>query len=183
MQDSVELSELKERLDYDPEQGVFVRKATKSFRPLVGRIAGSYAHKSGYVFIEVDRKKYAAHRLAWLFVHGKWPTEAIDHINRVRSDNRICNLREASNFTNSQNRTKCAGAKSSHRGVSFFDHLGKWSAKVRHRHIGVFKTEAEAAEVAQLVRAMTMPFSEDAALLPVFIGANLPVGFRKQTES
>ena len=56
-------------------------------------MAGS-VHSTGYVRIGIDGRKYTSHRLAWLYVHGVWPSDQIDHINRNRSDNRIANLRE-----------------------------------------------------------------------------------------
>ena len=56
-------------------------------------MAGS-VHSTGYVRIGVDGGKYTAHCLAWLYTHGVWPSDQIDHINGNRSDNRIANLRE-----------------------------------------------------------------------------------------
>ena len=51
----------------------------------------------------IFKKKFFAHRICYAMFYGKWPINQIDHINRNRSDNRICNLRDA---TYSQNNIK-----------------------------------------------------------------------------
>jgi hypothetical protein len=61
---------------------------------------------NGYLSIGLKGRIYYAHRLAWLYVHGEWPVDFIDHINGIRSDNRILNLRECSAAQNSQNLAK-----------------------------------------------------------------------------
>jgi HNH endonuclease len=83
---------LRERLHYDAETGVFTRRVGSS-NARAGDVAGS-VHSTGYVRISIDGGKYTAHCLAWFYVHGVWPSDQIDHINRNRSDNRIANLRE-----------------------------------------------------------------------------------------
>jgi hypothetical protein len=70
-----------------------------------GAVAGSRMPK-GYMTIKLDGRRYLAHRLAWLYVHGEWPPEWIDHKNRVVDDNRIANLRLASPTDNAGNRVK-----------------------------------------------------------------------------
>lgn len=87
---------LTERLDYDPATGVFRWRHN-------GRRAGT-PHVDGYIQIMIDYRPYREHRLAWLYVHGAWPPDQIDHINGVRTDNRIANLRLASHTENSRNR-------------------------------------------------------------------------------
>jgi len=52
--------------------------------------------KIGYIIIKINRKDYQAHRLAWLYEYGNFPKQTIDHINRIKTDNRICNLRDVS---------------------------------------------------------------------------------------
>lgn len=86
---------LKEVLDYAPETGVFTRKVS-------GAVAGGNDGR-GYVRLRVDGKKYKAHRLAWFYVYGTWPNGQIDHINRVKSDNMITNLRDVDNSCNKMN--------------------------------------------------------------------------------
>jgi hypothetical protein len=93
---------LKELLEYNPETGQFIRKK-QIHGHHIGDVAGTIK-ANGYSYIGVDGKQYRAHRLAWFYTHGKWPAEHIDHINRIPTDNRLCNLREATMSQNMQNR-------------------------------------------------------------------------------
>ena len=86
---------LRELLNYDPLTGVFSWRVNGRGRSGVGTVAGGSNHKR----IAIDKKEYFVHRLAWLYVHGCWPTEDIDHINGDPSDNRIANLREANSVS------------------------------------------------------------------------------------
>lgn len=90
-------------LAYDQASGVFTWRIRPSQRTMLGTIAGSI-DTHGYRQIRYRRKMYLAHRLAWLFMTGDWPTMQIDHINGDRLDNRWTNLRQASHSVNSQNR-------------------------------------------------------------------------------
>ena len=93
-------SELKELLNYDPKIGVFVWKID-FFRAKAGSNAG-HRHSTGYVVICIRNKRYKAHRLAWLWVHGFLP-KCLDHINHDGYDNRIVNLREVTHLENHKN--------------------------------------------------------------------------------
>jgi HNH endonuclease len=90
---------LKELLRYDLKTGEFFWRVSPGKRLFVGKRAGSLDRQS-YLVIRIDYKIYRAHRLAWLYVHGKFPKGQLDHKNRKRADNRISNLRIA---TQSQN--------------------------------------------------------------------------------
>lgn len=89
-------------LDYDQETGIFVWKKSRQ-RIRVGQIAG-YKHPRGYIEIQLNGAKYAAHDLAWLFVYGVWPEILIDHKDCNPSNNSIKNLREANYSNNCANR-------------------------------------------------------------------------------
>jgi len=109
---------LKKLLNYDENTGIFTRRISLHGKVKVGDIAGTIAN-DGYCHIRVDSKRYQAHRLAWLYVHGEWPTNQIDHINGIRNDNRIANLREATRSENQQNRkTSNYNSTSGYLGVS-----------------------------------------------------------------
>jgi hypothetical protein len=98
-------SRLLELLDYDKDSGNFtwIKSPRRGVAP--GSIAGTPTTK-GYRHIMIDRRRYFAHRLAWLYVYGEDPGDLqLDHINRVRSDNRIDNLRLATQSENGLNRT------------------------------------------------------------------------------
>lgn len=91
-------------LDYNPETGSFTWKTTNR-RGFVGRQAGCFCRRSGYVKIRIHGKLELAHRLAWNMTYPDntvGPNEQIDHINHVRTDNRIVNLRKASNTDNAR---------------------------------------------------------------------------------
>jgi len=96
---------LKELLEYDPETGVFVWLQTTSNRVKVGSVAGC-RRRDGYLLIRLDGKLYLGHRLAWLYVHGEWPANVIDHIDQNKSNNAISNLRDTSMAVNGLNKDK-----------------------------------------------------------------------------
>lgn len=114
---SLSLETLKHRLLYNPETGVFTRKCL-----MVGSSMGSVCGSlkpSGYVVVRVDGEYYRAHRLAWFYQYGKWPTGDVDHINRNRSDNRIENLRESDRSENLCNSSVRSDNTSGVKGVHF----------------------------------------------------------------
>jgi hypothetical protein len=96
-------SSLKEALDYDPNTGMFRWKVSAG-SVKAGDVAGTYM--DGYRHIQIDGRIYRAHRLAWLYVRGRWPEDGVDHKNGIRDDNRIDNLREATDVQNKQNTIK-----------------------------------------------------------------------------
>jgi len=117
-------------LDYSPETGEFVWKKTPPYaKEKTGEVAG-HIHSLGYRFIFVGGKKYGAHVLAWFYVHKEWPIE-IDHINGVRSDNRIANLRNVTTKVNQQNAKKRSDNQSGITGVSWLKKNKAWQAQIR----------------------------------------------------
>ena len=127
---------LLEVLDYDPETGEFRWKPHKGLRKVrAGTVAGTL-NQLGYRQISIKRKVYLAHRLAWFYVHGTWPTRCIDHINRNRADNRLANLRDV---THSQNGANSRPKNASHpKGVTFHAASGFWYANVTKDRKGTF---------------------------------------------
>lgn len=82
---------LREVLDYDPLAGIFIRRERQGAgRNQLGE-AGAVG-PAGYRIIPIDGKSYTAHRLAWLYVTGAWPSRWVQHKNGIKSDNRIDNL-------------------------------------------------------------------------------------------
>jgi hypothetical protein len=90
-------------LEYSPESGLLKWKISPSAKVKIGQEAISKDNR-GYVIVTYKGKTYKAHRVAWLFVYGKWPESAIDHINGKKDDNRIENLRLTNAVLNGQNR-------------------------------------------------------------------------------
>jgi len=103
--------------------------------------------KHGYVVIRIDRKLYKAHQLAWLYTHGTFAPE-LDHINRIRNDNRIANLRAASRSMQMHNAGMLKNNTSGVKGVSYHAASKKWHARIwvdgKCRHVGFFATIEEA---------------------------------------
>lgn len=139
---------LKSLLHYNPENGVFRWRSSKSNNPSDWHVAGCL--DNGYVIIRINSRGYKAHRLAWLYVYGIEPPKFIDHINRVRNDNRISNLRLASVRQNNVNTKQRSDNKSGLRGVSRHK-CGKWVAQCNingtRKHLGLFDS-IEAAHSA-----------------------------------
>lgn len=97
-------------LIYEPDTGLFFWRVNRRGQKKQGDKAGGVSASTGYIYIGLgNRKRYAAHRLAWLCTHGEWPDGEIDHINGVRSDNRIVNLRVVTPAANRQNMQKARG--------------------------------------------------------------------------
>ena len=93
---------LKELLHYDPETGIFTRLWCKYSPQLIGKEAGN-VDSIGYISVSVDSKNYRAHRLAFLYMEGAMPPDQVDHINRIRTDNRWRNLRHSDYELNNRN--------------------------------------------------------------------------------
>ena len=119
---------LLELLTYDPMGGRFYRRKARPGRT-AGEVAGCL-HQDGYIAVKVDGRSYMAHRLAWFYVTGKWPPVEIDHVNRDRSDNRWCNLREATRSQNQQNLSRRKDNPSGYPGVTFDTAARRWRARI-----------------------------------------------------
>lgn len=106
----------------------------------------------GYVLITVLGKAYRAHRLAWMYTHGYMPSLQIDHVNGIRSDNRLDNLRPADQSLNSQN-LRVARSDSRTGMLGVVPNRKRWSAQIKvagkTTHIGTFDTP-EIAHLAYL---------------------------------
>lgn len=116
---------IKKLLDYEPETGVFRWRGKSGVS--AGRRAGRRNH--GYIKIIIDNRDYMAHRLAWLYVYGVWPTQ-IDHINGDKYDNRIVNLREVTSSQNQANAKLRSDNKVGMRGIHWSSLRSKWRALV-----------------------------------------------------
>ena len=142
----IDQARLKELLDYNPETGAFTwRSSCGCSSP--GSLAGTLSVK-GYIRIKIGRVLQYAHRLAWLYVYGVHPPDFLDHINRVRDDNRICNLRIASFSENAQNCSIPRSNRSGVLGVSWHKASNMWTAQIsisgKKIYLGVYKTIEEA---------------------------------------
>lgn len=145
----IPILEIRRVLDYDPETGLFRNIVRRASHAPAGSVAG-HITTIGYVVINHAGKLYHAHRLAWAFVHGDMPTDAlIDHVNGIKSDNRIANLRLCDQ---AQNMANCRGHKDNPlpKGVKAAPHNKsnpfRASIMVRGKShsLGYFKTKEDA---------------------------------------
>lgn len=137
---------LRQVLHYDPTTGIFTWLVATARQINAGDIAGSL-DGDGYLAIQIDTRRYKAHRLAWLYVYGVWPIHQVDHKNCRRSDNRVANLREATNQQNSANSSLGRNNSSGFKGV-FCRHNNRWEAAIKvngkYKSLGCFNTPGDA---------------------------------------
>lgn len=136
---------LKELLRYDPETGIFTWLVARPNGVTVGSLAGSIGDK-GYLIIKVWGTPYKASRLAYLYMTGTFPAVFMDHENRVRSDNRWSNLRQATESQNCANRL--VKNQTGFKGVVYRASRDRFEAYLKkdgtRRFLGYFRTAAEA---------------------------------------
>lgn len=134
-------------LRYNPRTGLLWWKVKHGKRTQCGTVAGRLG-RSGYRSINIDKKPYLAHRLAWLIVTGKWPHQ-IDHKNHKPSDNRWTNIREATFFQNGQNRGIHRRNRSGYKGIFKWLDRNKWGATIQAHgkkiYLGTFDTPQAAS--------------------------------------
>lgn len=124
---------------YDEKTGNFFKNGSLLFL---------YTDKAGYKSIRIHGTKILCHRFAWRLFYGTWPNKNIDHINGTRSDNRIVNLRDATDQENASNCSRHRSGKLA--GVSWYKSKNKWFSSVSIHYklikIGYFDTQIEAHE-------------------------------------
>jgi len=111
-------------------------------------------HPLGYRKVIINGSPYCVHRVIWFLAHGEDPGQMeVDHINRIKDDNRIENLRLATSSQNKWNRNCLAKSKSGHRGIRqrFWGQSYRWEASFRGKYIGNYKTLEEAVNAWESV--------------------------------
>jgi hypothetical protein len=124
---------LKTHLKYIAKTGEMMWRASGKGRR--NKHAGTINNVTGYIQFNIFGVRIYTHRAIWAIIYGRWPVAEIDHINGVKNDNRLRNLREATRFENTANARKGLRNKSGYKGVYFSKRAKKWSAQIRHRHI------------------------------------------------
>jgi hypothetical protein len=148
---------LRDLIDYNPDTGLFTRRVSLSPTSYVGQVVG-HKTKRGELRFCVDGKPYKAHRLAWLYMTGRWPSNEIDHVDGNPLNNKFANLREATGAQNKQNFRR-ARADNSHGFLGVYKHANSrpnrdvWCARItvggKCRTLGLFDTP-EAAHAAYI---------------------------------
>lgn len=155
----ITLAEAKEFVTYDPETGLFLSTGCKFSNKKQGEPVGTVHKTKGYVYVTLKGKTYRAQRVAFLFMTGEWPKQQVDHINRVKTDNRWCNLRDVPAAINAQNRHLYKTNTSGYTGVCWNKKESKWQVLVRSHgkqvYGGLFDDVHDAGEFADLLYQMT----------------------------
>ena len=142
--------------DYDQETGNLIWKIKRK-KAFAGSRAG-HIDSYGYLVVGINGRIYKAHRLVWFLLKKEWPLAQIDHINRIKTDNRIENLRLATPRQNKQNCMISSNNTSGVKGVSWNSKLRKWKASIRvdgvRTHVGYFSTLHDAREELKAARAL-----------------------------
>ena len=138
--------ELKSLVHYNQETGLFTwikKKPQGRYKQHLGWITSK-----GYIEICIAQKRLKAHRWAWFYVYGELP-EQIDHINEIKTDNRLCNLRVVTNKQNHENRGAQKNNTSGFKGVT--KRGNKFIAQIMHNqkqhYLGIFESAEEASNM------------------------------------
>lgn len=138
----------RESLRQDPDTG-YLYWVKSGRRAVAGQRAGTVG-THGYRQVYLGSRNHREHRICWLLAYGEWPEAEIDHINGVKDDNRLSNLRSVSRAQNLQNITEASSrSKSGLRGVYLDPRRGRWRAEIRAhgvvRYLGSFDSKIDAS--------------------------------------
>jgi hypothetical protein len=138
---------LSERFFYNYKTGILFWKNGKNKNKKVGTV-----DKEGYLIVKFNNKSLYVHRIIWKLVFRNDPSNLIDHINGIKTDNRLKNLREATNSQNLRNGKSHRDSRySNYRGVCWCKRSNKWIAYIKppgrkQKTLGYFRSEIDAAK-------------------------------------
>lgn len=145
----ISIDELRRILDYNEETGELIWKVFRGGKAVVGAVAGAINYY-GYISINLLGVHTLAHRIAWAIYYGDWPDSPLDHINCIKTDNRIKNLRITDHKGNSKNRGKSKSNTTGYKGVFLYKGYNKFVAIItsdrKRFYLGYFDTAEEAYE-------------------------------------
>jgi len=137
---------LKRFVSYNPKSGKFYSRDSH-------KVLGT-PNSEGYLLVQLGVKHYALHRLAWLYVYGKYPEGVIDHLDHNKKNNAIENLRDISQLENCKNQKLQTNNTSGFTGVHWHKRRKKWIADIKidnkKKHLGCFDSIEEAVEVRRI---------------------------------
>lgn len=139
--------DIKNYIKYLPETGqlIWIKKPNNSI--VLYTFIGT-TRKDGYISICFKKRKYFAHRVAWYLYYGEWPKGQIDHINGIRNDNKISNLRDVTQSQNQLNQKR--HREKTVRYYYFIKKSNKYRVQKyingKLKHYGIFDTEKEAID-------------------------------------
>jgi len=144
----MDIQKIKEFIDYNPNTGAMTWKKVLSNRTKAGAKCGANIDSKGYARVCFDGKQYRAHRVAWALFYNEEPRNQVDHINGNRLDNRISNLRLATNTQNSRNANISKNNTSGVTGVTYYTAAQKWMAQImvdrKNVYLGIFLAKEDA---------------------------------------
>ena len=133
---------VKKLFHYDAESGMLLWRNGNGRNVKAWQEAKALSNQ-GYYTVKINGTSYRVHRIVWLYVYGSFPKEDIDHKNRIRNDNRLCNLRSVSRADNCQNISLPSHNKSGHIGVSWIKSHNAWTVFIKvnkkNKWLGYFK--------------------------------------------
>ena len=139
-------TELKKNVQYNPHTGIFTWRVANKNSISKGDRAGTYSTQN-YRRVNIKGVIYYEHRLAWLYMTGKWPEKDIDHINGDHADNRFLNLRHSTRAENMRNSKRHKKHSTGFKGVKRTKQ-GRYTAQIwvdnKSIYLGVFGTPEEA---------------------------------------
>ncbi len=141
-------SRLLEVLNYDYLTGIFTWKLSIARATKIGSIAGNFDKSSGYLRIQIEGRRFLAHRLAWFYCFNEWPEDMIDHKDLNKLNNSLDNLREADNSKNNHNKVIGVTNTSGYKGVSLNKATNKYRAQFTKDNVRTYLGEFDNIEEA-----------------------------------
>lgn len=133
------------RSDFKTDRAWNVTNTQRAGKPATATMK---AGKKIYRIVRVDDVLYLQHRLIWLYVHGEWPENLVDHWDGDGENNRLKNLRDADSVLNQANRAYQGKTKSGLKGAYWHKGAQRWTSRIgvrgKYLHLGLFDTAEEA---------------------------------------
>ena len=148
---AVTVARCRELLDCDTRTGVLTWKVGRGGGTKAGDQAGTISKQDGYRIVSIDAKNVLASHIVWMFANGAFPDRFMDHKNRIRNDDGLGNLRQATRFENNRNRPINPTSSNPYKGIHFHKRDMRWTAQInvadKDRYLGSSKNPEYAAQI------------------------------------